>query len=326
MRRREFVSWVGCAASWPLAARAQRSPMPVVGYLGAESRERMAARMRAFEQGLNKTGFVEGQNVAIEYRWAEGRNDRLPPLADDLVRRQVSVIAAPGSLASALAAKAATSTIPIVFETGADPVAAGLVGSLNQPGGNVTGVTSLNAEVAPKRLELLHELFPAATAFAFLVNPTNPRNAEASIQDLQAAAHSRQLKLQMLEASTERELEGIFTTTDWRRVGGLVVANETFFANRGDQIAALALRHAVPAAHQREFAAAGGLLGYGGDVAHSHEQAGIYVGRVLKGEKPADLPVVRITKVQLAVNLRTARLLKISIPPSILLRADEVIE
>ncbi len=286
----------------------------------------MAARVRAFEQGLGKTGFVEGRNLTIEYRWAEGRNDRLPALADDLVRRQVSVIAAPGSLASALAAKAATATIPIVFETGADPVAAGLVGSLSHPGGNVTGVTSLNAEVAPKRLELMHELFPAAAAFAFLVNPTNPRNAEASIKDLQAAAQTRQLRLHILQAGTERELEGVFATTDWRAVGGLVIANETFFANRGDLIAVLSLRHAVPVVHQREFAAAGGLLGYGGNVAHSHEQAGLYAGRILKGEKPADLPVVRITQVQLAINLKTARLLGISIPPSILLRADEVLE
>jgi putative ABC transport system substrate-binding protein len=236
------------------------------------------------------------------------------------------VLAAPGSLASALAAKAATSTIPIVFETGAGPVAAGLVGSLNQPGGNLTGVTSLNAEVAPKRLELLHELFPKATVFGFLVNPANPRNAEASINDLQAAARALELELQILEASTERELEQVFMTTDWRRLGGLVIANETFFANRGDLVAQLALRHVVAAVHQREFAAAGGLIGYGGKFAHSHEQAGLYVGRILKGEKPAQLPVVRVTQVQLTINRRTARMLGISIPPSILLRADEVIE
>jgi putative ABC transport system substrate-binding protein len=300
--------------------------MPVVGYLGAESPARMALRVEAFQQGLGKAGFADKRNVAIEYRWAEGRNDRLPALAADLVRRQVSVIAAPGSLASALAAKAATATIPVVFETGADPVASGLVGSLNRPGGNVTGVTSLNAEVAPKRLELLHEVFPSADTFALMVNPTNPKNAEAAIRDLRAAADTRRLKLHVVQASTEDALEQAFVILGRMRLGGLVIANETFFANRGEQIAALALRHRVPAVHQREFAAAGGLLGYGGNVVHSHGQAGVYVGRILGGEKPADLPVVQVTQVQLVVNLKSAKALGVVIPASILLRADEVIE
>jgi len=331
LTRRSLITLIGGAAAvpsipWPLAARAQQAAKPVVGYLGAESPERMALRLRAFRQGLAETGFVEGRNVAIEYRWAQGRNELLAALAADLVRREVGVLAAPGSLASALAAKAATSTIPIVFETGADPVALGLVGSLNQPGGNVTGVTSLNAEVGPKRLELLHELIPAATEFALLINPTNPRNAEASTRDLEAAARVLRLKLHILRASTERELEDAFAALARLRVGGLVIANETFFANRGEQLAALGLRHAVPAVHQREFAGAGGLIGYGGSVTQSHGQAGVYVGRILKGEKPADLPVVQVTKVELIINLKTAKVLGLDVPPSILLRADEVVE
>jgi putative ABC transport system substrate-binding protein len=297
-----------------------------VGYLGAESPERMALRVRAFRQGLGETGYVDGRNVTIEYRWAEGRNDRLPALAADLVGRKVSVLAAPGSLAAALTAKAATSTIPVVFETGADPLALGLVESLNRPGGNVTGVTSLNAEVGPKRLELLHELLPAAAEFALLVNPTNPRNAETSTRDLQAAARVRRLNLHVLEASSERDLEEAFATLGRLRVAGLVIANETFFANRAEQLAALALHHAVPAIHQREFAGAGGLIGYGGSVTQSHGQAGVYVGRILKGEKPADLPVVQVTKVELIVNLKTAKALGLTVPLSLLGRADEVIE
>jgi putative tryptophan/tyrosine transport system substrate-binding protein len=326
MRRREFMTLIGGAATvWPLAARAQQA-MPVIGYLGAESPARMALRLRAFLQGLGTTGCVEGRNVAVEYRWAEGRNDRLPALAADLAHREVSVLAAPGSLASALAAKAATSTIPVVFETGADPVAAGLVGGLSRPGGNITGVTSLNAEVGPKRLQLLHELLPAATGFALLVNPTNPRNAEASTRDLQAAARARGLELRVLQAATERELEEAFATLARERAGGLVIANETFFATRGEQLAALALRHAIPAVHQREFAAAGGLIGYGGDVTHSHGQAGSYVGRILRGEKPADLPVVQVTKVELVINLKTAKALGLEVPAALLVRADEVIE
>ena len=326
MRRRDFIALAGAGAAWPLAARAQQSKMPVVGYLGAESPERMALRVDAFLQGLSDSGYVDGSNVTIEYRWAEGRNDRLPALAAELVRRGVDVLAAPGSIASALAAKAATSTIPVVFETGADPIAAGLVDSMKRPGGNITGVSSLNAEVGPKRLQLLHELLPTATAFALLVNPTNPRNAEASISDLQAAARARKLELHVVHASTERELEDVFATLVRLRVGGVVIANETFFANRSEQIAALALRHGVPAAHQREFALAGGLIGYGGDVTQSHGQAGVYVGRILKGEKPGDLPVQQVTRVQLIINLKTAQALGINVPPTMQVAADQVIE
>jgi putative ABC transport system substrate-binding protein len=299
--------------------------MPVIGYLGAESPERMALRLRAFRQGLAKMGYVEGQNVAIEYRWADGNNDRLPGLAAELVRREVSVLVAPGSLASALAAKAATTTIPIVFETGADPVALGLVSSLSEPGGNVTGVTSLNAEVGPKRLEILHEVFPSINDFALLVNPSNPRNADASTRDLEAAARVLHVNLQIFRASTDRDLEEVCLTLGRLRMP-LVIANDTFFANRGDQIATLALRYGISTIHQREFAAAGGLLGYGGNVVQSHSQAGIYTGRILKGEKPANLPIVQVTQVELIVNLKTARALGLTIPISLLGRADEVIE
>jgi putative ABC transport system substrate-binding protein len=327
MRRRDFIIGIaGSVAAWSLSARAQRSAMPLVGYLGAESPKRMALRVGAFLQGLSQMGIVEGRDVKIEYRWAEGHNDRLPGLAADLARREVNVLAAPGSLASALAAKAASATIPIVFETGADPVELGLVQSLTRPGGNVTGVTSLNAEVGPKRLQLLHEFLPSATAFALLVNPSNPRNAEVSARDLQRAARVLRLKLHVVEARSERELEEVFATLGRLQVGGLVIANETFFANRPEHIAALALRYAVPAIHQREFAGAGGLIGYGGSITQSHSQAGIYVGRILKGEKPTDLPVVQVTKVELIINLKTAKALGLTVPLALLGRADEVIE
>jgi putative ABC transport system substrate-binding protein len=325
--RRDFIALMaGVAAALPRAGFAQTPATSVIGYLGAESPERMALRLRAFRQGLADTGFTEGNNLTIEYRWAEGRNDRLPALAADLVRHDVAALAAPGSLAAALAAKAATATIPVVFETGADPVAQGLVASLNQPGRNLTGVTSLNAEVGPKRLELLHELLPGATEFALLVNPTNPANAEASIRDLRAAARSRGLTIHILPASDEPQLVAAFAELARRRVNGVIIANETFFANRGEQLAALSLQYRLPAVHQREFAASGGLVGYGGSVAHSHRQAGLYVGRILKGEKTADLPVVRATNVELIVNLKTAKALGLDVPLALLARADEVIE
>ena len=314
------------ALAWPLAARAQSAAMPVIGYLGAESPERFALRLRAFHQGLDSTGYHEGKNVAIAYRWAEGHNDRLPALAAELVRSGVAVIAAPGGVPGALAAKATTSTIPIVFEMGADPVAMGLVASLSRPGGNVTGVTSLNAEVAPKRLELLHELVPAATRFGLLVNPTNPKNAAATTSELESAARRLGLGLDVLNASAEQDFDGVFAAAA-RTKAPLVIANETFFANRSEQMAALATRYAVPAAHQsREFVAAGGLLGYGGSVVQSHSQAGIYTGRILAGEKPADLPVQQVTKVEMYVNLRTAKALGLDVPLSLIGRADEVFE
>jgi putative tryptophan/tyrosine transport system substrate-binding protein len=325
MRRRSFLGVVGSAMLWPAAAPAAATP--VVGYLGSESPELFATRLRAFRDGLRSAGFVEGQNVAIEYRWAEGHNDRLPALAAELVRRKVDVIATPGSIASALAAKAATTTIPVVFETGADPVVTGLVASLNRPGGNLTGVSSLNAEVGPKRLELLHELLPAATDFALLVNPTNPVNAEATFADLHTAAIALELNLHVLNASKEEDFETAFEAMAQLHVGGLVIANETFFANRGEQLGALAARHAMPGVRQsRAFAAAGGLMSYGGSVMESHHQAGVYVGRVLKGEKPADLPIQQVTKVEFVFNLRAARVLGINPSLSFIARANEVIE
>jgi putative ABC transport system substrate-binding protein len=329
VKRREFITLLGGAvgAAWPVAARAQQARMPVVGYLGSESVDLFNSRLRAFREGLSATGYDESRNVAIEFRWAEGQNVRLPALAADLVRREVSVIAAPGSIAAALAAKAATSDIPVVFETGADPIVMGLVASLNRPGGNVTGVTSLNAEVGPKRLELLHELVPTATMFALLVNPTNPKNAEATTKNLQAAAHTRGVQLKVLQASTERDFDKVFSTLAELRVSGLVFANETFFANRNEQLAALAIRHAVPAVHQsREFAVAGGLMSYGGSIKESHRQAGIYTGRILKGERPSDLPIQQVTKVEFVFNLKAAKALGLTVPPALLARADEVIE
>ena len=327
MRRRDFFAIVGGAAAWPFLVRAQPLVVPVIGYLGSELPRLFASRLRAFLDGLRTTGYDEGRNVAIEYRWAEGHNDRLPALASDLVRRGVTVIAAPGSLAAALAAKAATTSIPVVFETGADPIAAGLVASLDRPGGNLTGVTSLNAQVCPKRLQLLHELVPKATAIALLVNPTNPKNAEATTKDLQAAAGARGLKLHVLDAAAESDLDSVFPKFLALKVAGLVIANETFFANRSEQLAALSVRHALPTAHQsREFAVAGGLLGYGRNIKESHGQAGVYTGRILRGEKPADLPVQQVTKVEFVVNLRTAKLLGVTVPPSLLAGADEVVE
>ena len=329
LKRREFFTLLGgmVAALAPDRVRAQRSGMPLVGYLGAESPTLFASRLRAFRAGLEGFGFAEGRNLAIEYRWAEGNNDRLPALAADLVQRQVAVLATPGSLAAALAASRATATIPIVFETGADPIAAGLVSGLRQPGGNVTGVTSLNAAVGGKRLELLREILPSARVFALLVNPSNPRNAEASTTDLQAAAKTLACELHVLRATTEGELDGVFASLAKLQAGGLVIANETFFANRSEQLAALARRYAVPAVHQaREFPLSGGLMSYGGSVAESHGQAGAYVGRILKGEKPGDLPVVQVTKVEMVINMKAAKALGVTVPLSLLGRADEVIE
>jgi putative ABC transport system substrate-binding protein len=327
MRRREFITLLGgAAAAWSLAARAQQPGMPVIGFLGIASPETFADRLRAFRLGLSEIGYVEGQNVAIEYRWAEGQYDRLPALAADLVRRQVTVIVAPGGIPSALAAKAATATIPTVFETGADPVAVGLVASLNRPGGNVTGVTSLNSEVEPKRLEVLHELAPGTTVVARLVNPTNPR-AEADTREVEAAARTLGLQIHLLHASNDHDIDAAFATPIKLQAGALMIAADPFFNSRSERLAALAIRHAVPAiAQPRDFPAAGGLMSYGGSVTESHRQAGRYVGRILKGEKPADLPVQQVTKVELIINLRTAKALGITFPLALLGRADEVIE
>ena len=326
MRRRDFIRVVaGSAVAWPLVSRAQQ--MPVVGYLGSETPERFATRLRAFREGLSAAGFDEGRNVAIEFRWAGGQIDRLRALAADLVQRKVSVIATPGSGVAALAAKAATTSIPIVFETGLDPVAAGLVDGLGRPGGNVTGITSLNVAVTPKGLELLYELVPKAKSFAVLVNPANPVNTSINLKSLEEPARARGLQLHVLNASSEGDFDVAFAKLVQLRADGLIVAADIIFNSRAQQLASLATRHAVPAVHTvREFAVTGGLLSYGGDIKETHRQAGIYTGRVLKGEKPADLPVQQVTKVELVVNLKTAKALGINVPNTLVGRADEVIE
>jgi putative ABC transport system substrate-binding protein len=326
MKRRDVITLLGGATVlWPLASVAQQA-MPVVGFLGGDSPDLSANYVRAFHQGLRETGYVEGRNVAIEYRWAEGRNDRLPALAAELVRRQVTVIAAPGTPA-ALAAKAAGTTVPIVFAIGADPVQIGLVASLNQPGGNVTGVVTLNVEIAPKRLELLHELFPTATNFALLVNPTNPAVAERVSKDVQAAARTLGIKLHVLRASSESELDAVLATAARLPAAGLVVCPDPFFSSRIERLAALTIRHALPAVYEwREFTAAGGLLSYGNSRTDIFRQAGIYTGQILKGQKPADMPVEQTTKVELFINLKTAKALGLTVPTALLVRADEVIE
>jgi len=326
MRRRDFIKAVaGSAMTWPLAARAQQA-MPVIGFLGSELPDLYVDRLRAFRQGLNEASFVEGRNVAIEYRWAEGRNDRLPGLADDLVRRRVTVMVATTTPA-VLAAKAATTTIPIAFLTGTDPVAMGVVASLNRPGGNMTGVSNLSTEMGAKQLELLHAVIPSATVIALLVNPTDPIIVETLSKGLQTAARAIQREILLVSASTEREIDTAFTTLVQRKVGALVVGNDPFFNARPDQLVALAARHAVPAIYPyREFVAAGGLMSYGSSLADAYRLVGVYAGRILKGEKPADLPVQQSTKVELVLNLKTAKALGITLPISLLGRADEVIE
>jgi putative ABC transport system substrate-binding protein len=300
--------------------------MPVIGYLGAESPAAFANRLKAFRQGLGETGFTEGQNVAIDFRWAESRHHRLPALATELVDRRVNVIVAPGGLPAALAAKSATTTIPIVFEMGADPIASGLVQSLNRPGGKLTGVASLNVELSPKRLEILRELIPSATMIAVLFNPTSP-TAETQLKNLRAAAGTLGVQLYVLHAKVEEDFATVFDDMRRRRPDGLVVASDTFLATHAEKLAALAQRHAVPAIVQsRDFPVAGGLMSYGGNFMESHRQAGIYVGRIIKGEKPADLPVHQVTKVQFVINLKAAKALGLAVPLSLLGRADEVIQ
>jgi putative tryptophan/tyrosine transport system substrate-binding protein len=331
MRRREFITLLGGMAApllpWPLAARAQQAAMPVVSFLGSTSPGSLSDSVSAFHGGLSETGYVEGRNVAIEYRWAEGQYARLPGLVADLVHRQVAVIAAIDGLPSAMAARAATATIPIVFFTGGDPVQLGLVASLHRPDGNLTGVTSLNVEVGPKRLELLHELLPTATVMALLVNPTSPSTTESITKDALAAAHALGLQLHVLNASTERDFDAVFAKLIQLRAGGLVIAPDAFFISRSEQLGALALRHAVPAIFQyREFAAAGGLMSYGGSRTDAYRQVGVYTGRILKGEKPSELPVQQVTRVELFLNLKTAKALGIMVPLPLSGRADEVIE
>ena len=329
MKRREFMTLLGGAGASPffspLAARAQQPPMPVVGFLNNQSPDLAEGIVRAFRQGLSETGHVEGRNVAIEFRWAEGRNDRLPVLAADLVRRPVSVLAAAG-ITSAVAAKAATATIPIVFNMGADPVERGFVASLNRPGGNMTGVSNLNAALEPKRLELMRELVPAATVIGFLVNPTNPVT-ESITRDVQAAARTLGLQIHVLQAGTERDFEPVFARLAELRAGALVIGNDGLFIRRPEQLGALTLRHAMPAIFQsREFAAAGGLMSYSDSTADAYRRVGVYTGRILKGEKPAELPVQQSTKIEMVVNLKTAKALGVNVPLTLLGRADEVIE
>jgi putative ABC transport system substrate-binding protein len=326
MRRREFICFIGgVAATWPLAARAQQSAMPVIGFINAAPAQSYGPQLAAFLKGLDEKGYVDGRNVTIEYRWADGHYDRLPALAADLVRRQVTVIAATTTPA-ALAAKAATTTIPIVFTTVGDPVQLHLVTSLNRPGGNVTGVTQMNVEVAPKRLELLHELVPAASVVALLVNSTNP-NTETNTKDLQAAARTLGLELHVLNASTERDFDAVFAKLIQLRAGGLVIGADNLFSSRSKQLATLALRHAVPTIYQdRDFAVAGGLMSYGTGFRETYRLAGNYIGRVLKGEKPADLPVQQAIKVEFYINLKTAKALGLNVPAAMQARADEMIE
>jgi putative tryptophan/tyrosine transport system substrate-binding protein len=327
MRRRDFSTFLGSGAvAWPLAARAQQPVMPVVGFLNGASPDGYAPMVAAFHQGLQESGYVEGQNVAIEYRWAEGHNDRLPAMVADLVHRQVAVIAAT-STPAALAAKAATTTVPIVFETGGDPIQLGLVANLNRPGGNITGVTQLNAVVAPKRLELLHELVPAATVLALLVNPANPVT-ETSSSEMLSAAHTLGVELHILNASSERDFDALFANLIQLRAGGLVIgAGDPFLTSRYEQFGALTARHAVPAiGGGHAFVAAGGVASYGGSIIDSYHLAGVYTGRVLKGEKAADLPAQQATKIELVINLKAAKALGLTVPFSLLGRADEVIE
>jgi len=326
MRRREFIVGLGSAPAWPLRTRAQQ--MPVIGLLGSETLEQSTGRLRAFRQGLGEAGFVEGRNVSIEYRWAEGRNDRLPELVADLVRREVAVIASIAGIPGARAAKAATSTIPIVFFTGADPVGFGLVASMSRPGGNLTGASSLLDEIGPKKLELMKELLPAATSMALVLNPTNPV-ADTQSRDMQAAARTMGLKLHVLHSSAERDLDALFASAGQLGVAALVVGSEQLFSYPSWQqrFVMLAAKHAIPAVSSNpDFVAAGGLVSYGNNSSEAHYTCGVYTGRILKGAKPADLPVQQSTKVGLVINLKTARELGLTFPLPLLGRADEVIE
>jgi len=326
MRRREVIKLLAGAAAWPLGALAQQSALPVIGFLNAESAKGYARPLAAFLKGLGESGYVDGHNVVIEYRWAEGQNDRLPAMAADLVKRRVAVIAATTTPA-ALAAKAATTTIPIVFESATDPVRFGLVASLSRPGGNVTGVTQTNAEVAPKLLQMMHEMLPTARVIGLLVNPAGGDLAADQTKGFLSAAQTLDVELHILNVSTDGDIDAAFANLIQLRAGGLVISTDPFFTSRSEQLAKLAASHAVPAAYKgREFAAAGGLFSYGTDIADTFRLAGNYTGRILKGEKPANLPVQQATRVELIINLKAAKALGIHVPNTIIGRADEVIE
>jgi putative ABC transport system substrate-binding protein len=327
VKRRAFITLLGSAAAWPIAAHAQQPAMPVIGYLSGATFETMREYVAAFHRGLADAGFAEGRNVAIEYRWAEGHNDRLPALATDLARRDVAIIVVGSSTPGALAAKAATQTIPIVFQIGTDPVKVGLVASLARPGGNITGITIINVELIAKCLELMHNLMPPATTVAVLVNPANILQTATEKGVLQDAARALGARVVILNASSPSEIESTFATLVGERVGALVVSGETFFLTQRDRLVELAAHYAVPTIYAyREFVAAGGLLSYGADVSDANRRVGVNTGRILKGEKPANLPVEQATKVELIINLKTARALGITVPLPLLGRADEVIE
>jgi putative tryptophan/tyrosine transport system substrate-binding protein len=327
MKRREFITLLGGAATWPLAVRAQQAAMPMVGLLDSRAAETTADRLRGFHHGLRESGYVEGESVSIVYRWADGDNRRLPELAADLIRRQVAVIAATGGTPAALAAKAATTTVPIVFAVPDDPVGLGLVASLPRPGGNLTGVNFFNAEVAAKRLELMRELVPSAKRVAVLVNPTNAANTEANLQQLQPAAKALGAQIEVVRAASSREIDSAFAAMVRERPDVLFVMGDGLFNSRRLQLAMLAARHALPACYaSRDYPASGGLMSYGTDVTDAFRLVGFYVGRILKGARPADLPAVQAAKFQLVINAQTARLLDLTVPPQLLARADEVIE
>jgi putative tryptophan/tyrosine transport system substrate-binding protein len=328
MRRREFITLLGgAAATLPFAARAQQQAMPVIGLLHPTSLEAFFDRLRGFRQGLKDIGYVEGENVTIEYRWAEGQYDRLPELAAELVRRRVAVIAATGGPPAAFAAKAATTTIPIVFLVGDDPVTLGLVASLARPGGNVTGINFFAVELAAKRLELLRELVPGVTRIAVLVNPASAEVTESTLRDVETAARAITPQMQIFNVTSSREIDAAFATLVRERVDTVFVSSGSFFADRRVQLVLLATRHAIPAIYPfRDFAEAGGLMSYGASLTDAYRQVGVYVGRILKGAKPADLPVAQSTKFELVINAQAARVLGLTIPPTLLARADEVIE
>ena len=328
MKRREFITLLGsAAAAWPPAARAQQSALPVIGFLNLESPDVYVERLRAFRQGLKEAGFVEGQNVAIEYRWAEGRNDNLPVLAAELVRRRVAVIAAAGGPAVAFAAKAATTTIPIVFSIAEDPVRLGLVTSIARPGGNLTGFNILTSELAAKRMELLRELVPATSRVAVLVNPVDAVSAGSQLRDIEATARAMGLQIQVLNAGTSSEINAAFASFVRERPDALFVANQSFFTSRRVQLALLTAHHSIPAIYGvREIVEVGGLMSYGSSLTDAFRQVGVYTGRILKGTKPADLPVVQASRFELVINHETARLLGLTVPDKLLVAADEVIE